>query len=81
MTFPLEKILTISAADWFLIKEKNPEDYVAKGIHSDGYPWNEDFQKEIPENTEIIVNFEICQGNLGASSGTALIPKKYSEQS
>lgn len=77
--FPLEKILTISARDYCEMFEKELKQYEPRGVHvSERYLFGlEEFKKNIPEGTEVVVNFQFSEDPDGAYvCGTALIPKE-----
>lgn len=61
MTFPLEKILTISAREYAEINRKALSDYDAIGVQSIGNPYcgsiHEHFAKSVPANAEIVVGY------------------------
>jgi len=82
MSIELEKILTISAKEWFDATGKDPKNYEARGIHdysNDSYPILS-FSKAVPSDAEIVVKYqENIRGFLltcANAHGTALIPKK-----
>jgi len=66
MGINIEKILTISAGDWFKMNNKNPKDYKPVGIHTrtdcgDFDSFGEaikDFSKETPKKTEVVVDYK-----------------------
>ena len=82
--FPLEKILSISATDYFTIKGKDPSKYNTIGINvedmepkellSDFKPKiavKEKFSRQIPVNTEVVVEYS---ASLNVAIGTNLNP-------
>lgn len=68
-TLPSDRVLTISAADYFMINQKNPVDYRAVGIHlvcgaefdscgkyaSQAAPPLEAFVAQVPKGAEVVV--------------------------
>lgn len=84
MTFPLEKILTISARDWCEANNKKLKDYRVIGVHQTGSGSEpaKHIGNSLPRGTDVVVNFrfslyQYTVANTGyTSSGTALIPKK-----
>ena len=82
MTIDLEKILSISAKEWFEITGKKPTEYKVLGVHAI-FQFNsiDDLKLESP-SAEVIVGYKtriITTPNAGCSKiyvyGTALIPK------
>ncbi len=92
MSFPLEKILTISAKDYCEMMDKRLSNYTAVGVHTynGGYCVPHKLirdqlnaSEELLAETEVIVDYIGCisfgegYNTSGAcASGTALIPKK-----
>lgn len=69
-TFPLEKILTISASEHCQIVGKSLEDYEPRGINPLSGSMG-DFTNEVPKNAEVVVAYR----HYRIHYGTALIPK------
>lgn len=87
MAITTEKILTISAEDWFRMNNKEPYKYEARGVHSNGIMDSvlEKFAKEVPSESEVVVDYRLSSATCGTSGGmtektyacgTALIHKK-----
>ena len=87
MTINIEKILAISATEWFKINKKEPTEYEVYGIHCEEFAQYvlREFVKKVPTEAEIVVNYGITSAPCGNpfntscythASGTALIPKK-----
>src|SRR3989344_4941972 len=76
-TFPLEKILTITATEYVGSQNKSLGNYNFVGVHVASYKI-EDFTKQIPKNVEVVVayRFESRDSSFSQHYGTALIPKK-----
>ena len=92
ITFPIEKILTISATEWFNISGGNPRCYDAVGVHDfyNGLGSHDvmlDFIRKIPETSEVVVNYKQSLAGFASGpnntenvfcvmAGTAIVPKK-----
>jgi|SRR3989344_8177391 len=72
-SFPKERILTISASDYFLISGKKPTDFRTVGVHVNGAeygasypttncPFIDIFRKHVPEGTEVVVAYNSSAG-------------------
>jgi len=89
MAISLEKILTISADEWFKITNREVSNYKVKGVHiviseheADGV--HSRFAFQVPNDAEVVVSYrsDIVLAGTGSylyyraiASGTALIPK------
>ncbi len=89
---PLERILTISATEYFAMVGKDPQDYTPVGVHHCSTAWTEgsslsdidlpaSIQKRVPLGTEVVVAYRSqLQGDakscIYSVEGTALVPKK-----
>lgn len=76
--FPLEKILTVSAAEYIATQEdRTPEDYYMLGVNfrlnNPRGNVNDLFSSHVPSSAEVVVDYRV---NSGYASGTALIPKQ-----
>jgi len=88
MAVDIEKILTISAREWFEMNEKKPSKYEARGVHHIGVMASSalsDFAEKVPTEAEVVVGYRSTSATSGASGGmsamtyyygTALIPRK-----
>ena len=84
MNFPLEKILTISAQEYAGPNNAVRDLYELAGVHCEGISplsYIDDFAKNIPAGTEVVVGYRILGVGKGDyprtfQSGTALIPKR-----
>jgi hypothetical protein len=67
-TFPLEKILTISATEYCEMSGKNLSRYKAVGVHDDSMSYwgdpTEHFSGFVPAEAEVVVNYQL-QRTLG----------------
>jgi len=71
MAIKLEKILTISATEWFSISGKSPGDFEAVGVHIGGeevssIPTSNHcrntitrFAEQVPDNTMVVVGYRV----------------------
>jgi len=80
MTFPIEKILTVTAGDYVKSVGKELKDYKLVGVnyYSDAaYPKvNVEFSSEVPKNAEAVTDYKFFMAGYTLVSGTALIPKE-----
>lgn len=88
MAINLERVLTISATEWFAISGKSPTEYRVMGIHSNVGNMDfamKQFAEAVPSCAEVVVGYKITSASAGHYSnlrdssyacGTALIPKK-----
>ncbi|HLC53040.1 MAG TPA: hypothetical protein VJK03_00710 [Candidatus Nanoarchaeia archaeon] len=82
MAIDIERILTISATEWFGMNKKKPSEYEARGIHchEDPYLVTEKFAKRVPSEAEVVVGYRVSSSAAGhnpaIASGTALILRK-----
>ena len=89
MTFPIEKILTVSASE-YIKNNYHGVGYDMSGVHVELRPDNEDrlinaFSENVPENAEVVVDYRVSISNavstvsdwlFRTASGTALIPRE-----
>ncbi|MDP1695893.1 MAG: hypothetical protein Q8L29_03200 [archaeon] len=73
MAINIEKILTISATEWFEMNGKNPREYEARGVHSDESKVPEALAEVVPSKAEVVVGYRYYGVYV---AGTALIPIK-----
>lgn len=84
MAMNIEKILNISAKEWFEITGKKPTEYQVLGVHAISRIASiNDLKLEFPPEAEVVVGYtirNITRPTAGCSEiyayGTALIPKK-----
>ena len=88
MAIDIERILTISATEWFGMNKKKPSEYEARGVHSRDECMSQvvrEFAKRVPSEAEVVVEYRFSSATAGASggmvamvyaSGTALILRK-----
>lgn len=80
MAFPLEKILTVGARDWFKITRALPTAYDLVGVHasaSQALGVQDEFLRKVPEKAEVVVDYKLFVfKNRIYASGTALVKKE-----
>lgn len=81
MAISVEKILTISAKDWFEMMETPAKAYKPVGVHystisgtGEVKDINKEFAKIVPDEADVVVNYYVFGERY--AYGTALIPKR-----
>lgn len=72
-TFPLERILNISASEYCASVGKQLSDYSFQGVHAQNSGSVSSLASLVPDNAEVVVRYTRYNA---AHYGTALIPKK-----
>ncbi len=73
MTIGIEKILTISAKEWFEITGKNPNEYEAQGVHYDCmHSFPEDVLKKTPSEVEVVVGCRLTPNICGSGENNSM---------
>jgi len=82
-SFPLEKILTISAREWYDMYGKKLDDYEAKGIHYEVYDMefnkqlSKEFASQVPNNAEVVVAYKFFTNPNGGNISSRIVPRDY----
>lgn len=79
MAISIEKILTISATEWFEMNDRKPSEYEARGVHNDGTMTHglEEFAEKVPTEAEVVIGYRSTSATSGSSGGMSAMTYRY----